>query len=74
MATAGKQVRNGKAFEYAIAQEYHDFLKKRGGNVQLSEDSAFLIGKAYFDHFAPLEQERFRAAAKATIDTIDCRV
>lgn len=70
MSNPGKQVRNGKSFEYALVKEYFDYLSKNGNNVAISEDEAFNIAKSYFDGYSAADQSRFCSAAKATIDTM----
>lgn len=64
------QVKNGKAFEYAIAKVYHDAIKKQGLLVELLEDEAFETAKRYFNEFSAAVQKRYLAAAKATLDTM----
>lgn len=70
MSGPGKQVRNGKSFEYALVKEYFEYLNERGKNVTVSEDETYHTAKAYYDDFTPEEQSRFCAAAKATIETM----
>ena len=64
------QVKNGKAFEYAIAKVYHDAISSRGLLVELIEDEAFQKAKGYFDEFNDNIQKRYLAAAEATLDTM----
>ncbi len=42
MTSEGKQVRNGKAFEYAIAMQYYAYLHDRDTAVEIVENDAFL--------------------------------
>lgn len=70
MASSGKQVKNGKAFEYAIAIQYSDFLKNHGLKVQLTENKAYKKAKEYFDSFDDSIKSRFLQSASATIDTL----
>ncbi len=65
-----KQVNNGKAFEYAIAKSYADFLIENGLKVRLINDSAFNVAKINFDNSPAPEQRRFFAAANATLETM----
>ena len=37
----GEQVKNGKAFEYAIAKEYKEYLEEKGIPARFEEDAAF---------------------------------
>lgn len=64
------QVKNGKAFEYAIAKTYHDAIKNRGLRIKLIEDEALRTAKGYFDEFNKAIQKRYLAAAEATLDTM----
>lgn len=66
----GKQVKNGKAFEFALANEYYSKLNSMELNVELIEDKAWEVDKKCYDEFPEEEQNRFRSAALATIDTI----
>ena len=40
----GDQVKNGKAFEYAIANTYTEYLSQLGKNVELVENPAIDYG------------------------------
>lgn len=66
----GSQVKNGKSFEYALAYEYYKRLEAMGLNVKLIEDSSLEVDKAFYNSFPIGEQQRFSAAACATIDTM----
>lgn len=66
----GKQVRNGKAFEYALAMVYAEKLRSAGISVSIDEDSSLLTAKGYFEEFPEKEQLRFREAAIQTCDTL----
>ncbi len=66
----GKQVRNGKAFEYALAMVYTEKLRSAGISVSIDEDSSLLTAKGYFEQFAEKERLRFREAAIQTFDTL----
>lgn len=70
MASDGKQVRNGKAFEYAIAIQYYTYLKDRCNAVSIVENNAFAIAKRYFEGFPESERHKFLQAAYNTIDTM----
>lgn len=65
-----KQVKNGKAFEYALASEYYNYLRTQKLAVQIVCDASFSKNKSYFDAFSPEEQSRYRASARATIRTM----
>ena len=54
----GDQVRNGKAFEYAIAKEYKKYISQEGRNVTLVENEAYKQAKDYYDSFSNVEQAR----------------
>lgn len=66
----GKQVRNGKAFEYALAMVYTEKLRSLGCNVSIEGNNNLMIAKGYFEQFVEEEQSRFREAAIQTFDTI----
>lgn len=69
MAT-GKQVVNGKAFEYAIAKVYYEYLTNKGLKVQLDETDALTQAQNYYDSFNEKEQSNFDTAARETISTM----
>jgi len=66
----GNQVKNGKAFEYAIADTYTRYLSDKGLNVALVENSALTVAKGFYDEFTSDEQRRYSEAAYQTIDTM----
>lgn len=66
----GDQVKNGKAFEYAIAKEYRNYINQQGRNATLVENEACGQAKGYYDSFSREEQARFDKAACETIDTM----
>lgn len=66
----GDQVKNGKAFEYAIANTYTKYLSQLGLNVELEENPALEVARKYFNGFTQEKQERFTTAAYHTIETM----
>ena len=66
----GSQVRNGKAFEFALANEYNRELRSRGLQVDLVVDSSLCVAKSFYEGFSIEAQNQFSAAAKATIGTM----
>ena len=66
----GSQVKNGKAFEFALANEYYKKLSSMGLNVELIEDSSLQVDKGFYNEFPLEEQKRFNSAAIGTIDTM----
>jgi len=66
----GSQVRNGKAFEYAIAKTYWEYISQLGIKTILVENEAVLQAKKYYDEFGSSEQQNFDKAACETIDTM----
>ncbi|MDD5991307.1 MAG: HaeIII family restriction endonuclease, partial [Prevotellaceae bacterium] len=66
----GDQVKNGKAFEYAIAKEYCQYIIQQGRKAVLVENEAFEQAKGYYDSFDKGEQNHFDKAAYETIDTM----
>lgn len=70
MASSGQQVKNGKAFEYAIAFQYYSYLKEIGVRVTLIQNSALEKAKSYYDEFDIEERIRYDKAAYNTISTL----
>lgn len=66
----GDQVKNGKAFEYALASTYTEKLQALGIKVTLVENSALNVAKGYFDVFSVDERLRYKEAAYQTLDTM----
>lgn len=67
---SGLQVKNGKAFEYALAKQYYDYLKNAGVNTELLENDAIAVARNYYNEFPPNEKKRFDDSAFATISTM----
>jgi len=67
---SGSQIKNGKAFEYAIAKVYYEYFINNHVNSVLVDNSAYVTAKRYYDSFNPKEQNLFDKAAKETIDTL----
>lgn len=70
MSQSGNQVKSGKAFEYALAQEYYHYLSSQGINVELIEDRAYKIAEGYYDTFSDTEKELYDLSARASIPTL----
>ena len=66
----GDQVKNGKAFEYAIAKVYCEYICQHGANAVLVENEALLQAKGYYQGFSDTDRRKFNEAALATIDTM----
>ena len=66
----GNQVKNGKAFEYALANAYAVFVGDKGKNVSFVENDAFRQAMAYYNEFSDDEKAKFDVAANQTIDTM----
>lgn len=66
----GDQVRNGKAFEYALAKQYCEFINNQGVKAVIVEDDAYITAKGYYDVFPELQQKKYDSAAFQTIDTM----
>lgn len=66
----GDQVKNGKAFEYAIAITYVNYLKDKGLKVMLEENRALWVAKDFYDSFPDYDQRRYVESARQTIDTM----
>ncbi len=63
-------MRNGKAFEYALASVYTEKLRTIGVQVSIGENKSLSTARGYFEEFAEKEQSRFREAALQTFDTL----
>lgn len=70
MASDGKQVKNGKAFEYALVEQYYNYFKRLGKSVSIIRNNAVNVAGLYFNEFSDVEKRKFRKAAYATIDTM----
>lgn len=60
------QVKNGKAFEYALLDELHQYLKPFT-TVFITEDSSFQIAKNFFNSLAVKDQEVLRMTSNSAI-------
>lgn len=70
MAKSGSQVRSGKAFEFALANEYYKYVLAKGLRVEIVEDDKFKVARGYYDSFSPHDQNLYDLSAKASISTI----
>ena len=70
MPTKGKQVKNGKAFEYAIAFQYYSYLLNANMNVNLVSNSALHTARNAYEEMTDFEKDRFDKAAYNTISTM----
>lgn len=66
----GEQVRNGKAFEYALAFAYSTYLTEQGVDLELVEDSAFNNARDCYNQCSFVDRKRFDYCASLTIDNI----
>lgn len=66
----GIQVKNGKAFEYALAKQYNDYINKCGVRAIIEVDDAYIIAKGFYDEFDAGTQAKFDKAACQTLDTM----
>ena len=66
----GKQVKNGKAFEYALAKQYYEYLRNVGINVELIENDAISVARGYYNELQDSEKNSFDNSATATISTM----
>jgi len=62
------QTRNGKAFEYALAKVYHEFIYKRGLLVKIIDNEAFKNAKISYESCKDEEKLRFDRAAFGTLE------
>lgn len=70
MGKPSEQVKNGKAFEYAILSQYVIYLRSVGVNVSVVENAAYETAKLFFEEQTQEQRERYEESAKATIETI----
>lgn len=70
MVKSGSQVRNGKAFEYALAKEYYKYILSEGKKVELVDDDKLRVAKEYYDDFDVRNQELYDLSARASIPTM----
>lgn len=70
MASSGKQVKNGKAFEYAIASQYYNYLLREGVNAILEVNAAFQTARSFYLGMDSEERNKFDKAACNTISTL----
>lgn len=70
MKENGKQVKNGKAFEYALATTYYEELVKLGINVVINKDRSFYNTEKCFRQVDDNAKNRFVVASKATFNTL----
>jgi len=66
----GNQVKNGKAFEYAIAKMYCEYINQLGVHAMLIENEAYVQAREYYKGFTNAEQRKFDRAASETINTM----
>lgn len=66
----GEQVRNGKAFEYALAEQYCKYINSQGIKAEIDADDAYRVAKGYYDEFDANIQYKYDSAAFQTIDTM----
>lgn len=70
MSSPGIQVKNGKAFEYAILTQYVQYLKAMGVEVSIAENAAYITAKQFYEEHDSNQKLQFDESAKATIETI----
>lgn len=70
MAQNGEQVKNGKAFEFALANQYFQYLSENGIKVELDNDKPFYYAKECYLSRSDEAKAKFDDAAFKTIDSI----
>ena len=70
MPEGGIQVRNGKAFEYAIALAYFTCLSEAGYRIVMVDDRPMQTARTCFESFPEEVRNAFMAASRASIPTI----
>ena len=68
--SVGTQVRNGKAFEFAIAKTYATYLDEHGLQVEFEKNCALQVAQRFYYEFPEATQRKFDNAAFQTIDTM----
>ena len=53
----GNQVKNGKAFEYAIAKVYCEHINQQGVNAVLVENEACVQARGYYEAFREIDMK-----------------
>lgn len=66
----GAQYRNGRAFEYALAEQYAAYLQEIGVTLDVIRNADHENAKACYDDSPFAERRRFDYCAALTIDTI----
>lgn len=66
----GDQVKNGKAFEYALAKVYANFVEMQNKEVRIVENDAMAQARRYYNQFSAIEQAKFNIAATQTMETM----
>lgn len=64
------QVRNGKAFEYALINETYNILLAKGFNVTIIQDSSYKGCLVFYNSFPISEQTRYSLGAQGAINHI----
>ncbi len=67
---SGGQVKNGKAFEFAIVKTYASYLQEQGLNVKIEDNRALRNAQKYYLEFPQNIQQIFDNAAFQTIETM----
>ncbi len=70
MASYGNQVKNGKAFEYAVALQYFRYISQAGLPIEWVENTALKNARRYYEDFSLPEQQQFDNAAYNTIASL----
>ena len=70
MPEGGIQVKNGKAFEYAIALAYFTYLSEAGYRVVMTDDRPMQTAREFFESFPEGTRNAFLVASRASIPTI----
>lgn len=65
-----EQVKNGKAFEFALANSYAEYLQEQGVQTELVINDALSVAQAYYQESTYVNRRRYDYCAAATIDTM----
>ncbi len=68
--SVGMQVRNGKAFEFAMAKTYATYLEEQGLQIEFEKNRALQVAQGFYYEFPESIRSKFDNAAYQTIDTM----
>lgn len=69
MFSVGKQVKQGKAFEYACLLSFYKYLKK-DQDIVINDNITYQLAKDFYDSLSYVEKEKLNLGARAAIKGI----